>query len=263
MNKKNLPAFSALEDVVKIDIQVFRATVNIVSTSEPRLKIEYEKGLCPVIEESAGIIKLSQKKTMFFRLRHPSVTVHVPECNVPDVNITAESGKVVISGGIFGDACVKGKNIHARIDSAAFENLKLQANELDVAADEITVKNLADARAEDGRVMLDNAYCKRADCHVKKGNIALCGSECSSAILNSDEGNISAIMPGSECDYDLNVSGAALSGAKLTGESLHGGKTLRARAAKGCVLLDFENAPRYGREELFGEQRHEEERLQA
>ena len=108
--------------------------------------------------------------------------------------------------------------------------------------------------------MLEGAYYKRADCHVKRGNIGLCGSECDFAILSSDEGNISAIMPGKESDYTLAVSGAALSGAKLSGENTAGAKSLRARAAKGCVLLDFENAPRFDeRAELLGDEAAEEQ----
>ena len=255
MKKRNLQLFAATADVLKIDIEVFNAEVRIVSTSEPRLCMEYSAGLRPAIEEREGAVVLRQGKTLFYRLKHPSLTVHVPECLVPDINITAERGKVTITGGIFGDACVKGKNIHARIDGAAFENLQLKADELDMTADEITVKNVANARAEGGRVMLEGAYCKRADCHVKRGNIGLCGSECDFAILSSDEGNISAIMPGKESDYTLAVSGAALSGAKLSGENTAGAKSLRARAAKGCVLLDYENAPRFDeRAELLGDE---------
>lgn len=251
MNKNSIATFLASGDVVNIDITVLKADVNIVSTPQPRLGIAYGKGLQPVITERDGRITLQQGRSAFSKLRHPVLTISVPECNVPDVKISAERGKVTISGGIFGDACVKGKNICARIDRAAFENLQLQADELDMAADDITVRNLANARAFEGRVMFDNAFCKRADCHVIKGNIGMLGSECDSAILNSDEGNISALLPGMESDYTLMVSGASLSGRPEGKTS--GGKCLRARAAKGCVLVDFENAPRVeGRGELLG-----------
>ena len=256
--------FAATADVLKIDIKVFNADIKIVSTAEPRLRMEYSGSLRPTVEEREGVVALIQNKTLFCRLKHPVLNVYVPECNVPDVNISAERGKVSITGGIFGDACVKGINIHARIIGAAFENLQLKADELDVAAGEITVKNLANARAEDGRVMLEGAFCKRADCHVKKGNIGLCSSECDTAILNSEEGNISAILPGKESDYTLAVSGASLCGAKLSGENAAGGKSLRAHAAKGCVLLDFENVPRFDeRAELLGADDRERETLGA
>ena len=165
MKKRNLQLFAATADVLKIDIEVFNAEVRIVSTSEPRLCMEYSAGLRPAIEEREGAVVLRQGKTLFYRLKHPSLTVHVPECLVPDINITAERGKVTISGGIFGDACVKGKNIHARIDGAAFENLQLKADELDMTADEITVKLWKDGSAS----VRDNGRGMPTDINKKAG----------------------------------------------------------------------------------------------
>ena len=174
MKKRNLQLFAATADVLKIDIEVFNAEVRIVSTSEPRLCMEYSAGLRPAIEEREGAVVLRQGKTLFYRLKHPSLTVHVPECLVPDINITAERGKVTITGGIFGDACVKGKNIHARIDGAAFENLQLKADELDMTAEVCDIFDTSTYEYPDFIITLHVCLCRRLSDYSLKEHVRVC-----------------------------------------------------------------------------------------
>ena len=172
---------------------------------------------------------------------------YVPECTVPDANINMHCGSVTISGGIYNDVTVRGGAIKAAITSATFENLHINADELDVSADDITVKNIANAIAHDGRVEIDKAYCKNAECRVKRGNIGICSSTCDFAVLNSGEGNIAASMLGRESDY-LVARNGDVSGR----ENASSDKCIKACAAKGSVVIDFENAPRFNEAEELG-----------
>ena len=239
---------------MKIDCGVLNADVNVFTANIPHLYIEYTKNLLPHFAEADGIVTIRQLKSPFWKLKHPSLTIHVPECCVPDMTIDIHAGTLKIGGGIYGDVEVRGAEVVADIEGATFENLKLNAEKLDVSTDGITVKNLGSAVADDGRVELDKTYCKMADCRIKKGNIGLSCSTCEYAILTADEGNIAAYMRGNAQDYTINLDGAAVSGMKNVSES---GKTIRARAAKGSVVLDFEAA------EEFAEKSEKDEREEA
>ncbi len=246
LNFKKTAVFRAAADIAEIYINTTNAEINIVSTAEPNLYIEYSKNLRPIISETDGKVALKQRKSLTSSFLRPFFTVYVPECNVPDVTLTAEKCNLKINGGIYNDAVISGREIRAEINSAAFENLKIKADELDVSADGILVKNLSSALAADGRVEIDKAFCKKAECRVKKGNIGLCNSACDFAVLNSEEGNIAASMLGCESEYTIALDGAAVSGKDNLSTS---GKSIRARAAKGSVVLDFSNPPRFNEAE--------------
>ena len=256
MNKtRKFSAYRAKSDAVKIDIGALCADVTIVPTESAKLYIEYTKNLFPHFAESDGIVTLRQIKGPFWKFKRPTVIVHVPECTVPDLRVDIVKGTVFVCGGIYNDAYVYGKELKAEISGATFENLQVKADELDVSADAITVKNLAGAHADGGRVEIDKAFCKKAECRVKKGNIGLCNSSCDFAVLNSEEGNIAASMLGNESDYTIELTGAAVSGNDNLSSS---GKSIKARAARGSVVLDFANAPRYDEEfeKGYGEELH-------
>ena len=229
--------FRAKADVIKIDCGVLNADVNIVAANVPNLYIEYTKNLIPHFAEGDGVVTVRQLKSTFWKLKHPSLTIYVPECCVPDMTIDIKVGALKIEGGIYNDVEVRGTKVDADIEGAAFENLKLNADKLDVSTNGITVKNLGSAVADDGRVALDKSFCKMADCRIKNGNIGLSCSACDYAILTADKGNIAANMRGKESDYTIALDGAAVSGRENVSES---GKTIRARAANGSVVLDFD-----------------------
>ena len=247
MNIKKLRTIAAKGDVFEIDIDIFNADMEMVSTEKPALFIQFSKGFRPTFKERDGKVSISQKKTLFGRIKRPSVTVYVPECTVPDANINMHCGSVTISGGIYNDVTVRGGAIKAAITAATFENLHINADELDVSADDITVKNIANAIAHDGRVEIDKAYCKKAECRVKRGNIGICSSTCDFAVLNSGEGNIAASMLGRESDYLV-----ARNGDVSERENASSDKCIKACAAKGSVVIDFENAPRFNEAEELG-----------
>lgn len=237
MKTRKFMTFHAKADVIKIDCGVLYADVKVVSANVPNLYIEYTRNLLPHFAEGDGIVTVRQLKSPFWKLKHPALTIYVPECFVPDMTISIREGSLKIEGGIYNDVEVRGGQIVAAIESAAFENLKLNADKLDVSTDGITVKNLGSAVADDGRVALDKSFCKMADCRIKRGNIGLSCSTCEYALLTADEGNIAANMRGNEEEYTIDLDGAAVSGRENFSGS---GKTIRARAANGSVVLDFE-----------------------
>ncbi len=239
MKIRKIPTFRAKADVVKIDCGVLNADVNVISTDSPNLYIEYTKNFAPHFAEGDGIVTIRQLKSRFWKIKHPVVNIYVPDCCVPHLKIDAIKSNVTINGGIFNDAEISGRTIKAEICGATFENLDIKADSLDVSADNITVKNLANAFAADGRVELDKTFCKHAECRVKKGNIGLSCSTCDYAVLNAEEGNIAANMLGDESDYSIELQGAAVSRKELS----PGAKSIRARAVKGNVVLDFEKSP--------------------
>ena len=239
MKNRKFLTFRARADVIKIDCGVLNADVNIVAANVPNLYIEYTKNLLPHFAEGDGVVTVRQLKSPFWKLKHPALTIYVPECCVPDMTIDIRAGALKIEGGIYNDVEVRGTEVVAGIEGAAFENLKLNAEKLDLSTDGITVKNLGSAVADDGRVELDKSFCKMADCRIKKGNIGLSCSTCDYALLTAEEGNIAANMRGNEQDYTIALDGAAVSGRENVSES---GKTIRARAAKGSVVLDFDSS---------------------
>lgn len=250
MKNKKFASFHAEGDVIKIDIDLAGAAVTVKSTAEPELYIEYSKGLRPVFCERDGAVTVKQRGGLFAKLKRPAINVYVPECTVPDLCISAERGSIDIEGGIFGDAAITGGRVGVKINGAIFENLRIEAAELDVCAGGMTVKNLANTIAADGRVEIEKTFCKKAECRLKKGNIGLCGAACDFAVLNSDDGNIYANMLGCESDYTIALDAAAVSGCK---NATGGDKFIRARATKGSIVLDFEHAPRFDEAEELRE----------
>ncbi len=236
MLNRRMATYRAKADVVKIDLGVFCADIDIVSEEIEKLYIEYSKNFEPHFAENDGIVTLRQLKGPFWRVKRTKITVHVPESSLPDVRADIFRGNISINGGFYNDVTIYGKQLKASCFDATFENLTIKADELDVCADGITVKNLANALAADGRVEFDKTFCKKAECRVKKGNIGLCNSGCEFALLNSEEGNIAASMVGNESDYTISLTGAAVSGKENLSTS---GKSIKAHAARGSVVLDF------------------------
>lgn len=253
MNMKKLANYFAHGEVNAVHIDACGAQINVKSTAKAELCIQYSKSFRPTLAESEGTLEIRQNKVLFARTRRPEITVFVPESMVPDVNISLAKGGVAIDGGFFGDVTVAGKMLKVSVKHATFENLYVKADELDISAEGITVKNLANALAKGGRVEIDKTFCKKAECRIKKGNIGLCNSACDFAVLNSEDGNIAASMLGCENDYTIELEGAAVSGKDNLSAS---GKSIRARAARGSVVLDFAEAPLYDEafENSFGEE---------
>lgn len=247
MNQENMATYRANGEVVAIDISAFRADVKIVPCEGAEIYIKYPRRLAAEITEDNGKLTMRRRGGPLAEVLPANIELCVPGCTVPDMNVNVSKGRVEISDGIYGDVLVSGGKIHAVLFGATFENLTLKADKLDVCARDITVKNLANAMAADGRVEINGAFCKKAECRVKKGNIGLCDSACDFALLNSDEGNIAASMVGRESDYTVSLKGAAVSGRECHSSS---GKSIKARAARGCVVFGF-NKPAH--EDEYGE----------
>lgn len=240
MKMKKLRTITASGDACEINIDTFNADIEIISTADPVLSIKFSGSLRPHFTEKDGRISVSQKKTLLSRIVRPCLKIFVPECTVPDVNVNMQTGNIAINGGIYNDTVIRGGEIKAQLSGATFENLQVKADALDVSAENMTVKNIANTLAGDGRVEIDKTFCKKAECRVKKGNIGICNSSCDYAILNSEEGNIAASMLGCESDYTV-----ALNGNICGKKGGNPAKCIKARAAKGSVVLDFENGPRF------------------
>ena len=221
MKMKKLRTITASGDACEINIDTFNADIEIISTADPVLSIKFSGSLRPHFTEKDGRISVLQKKTLLSRIVRP--------CR-----------NIAINGGIYNDTVIRGGEIKAQLSGATFENLQVKADALDVSAENMTVKNIANTLAGDGRVEIDKTFCKKAECRVKKGNIGICNSSCDYAILNSDEGNIAASMLGCESDYTV-----ALNGNICGKKGGNPAKCIKARAAKGSVVLDFENGPRF------------------
>ena len=239
MRNKKYTICRASADVANIDIGAYCADVTVAASDSDELYIEHSKSFALTLTERDGKICLHESKDPLWRLRHSEIIVHVPACIVPDMNIRIFSGSIKIESGMYNDVQLSGKFVKAEIFNSTFENLTVKADELDVCAGGITVKNLANALAADGRVEFDKTFCKKAECRVKKGNIGLCNSACDFAVLNSDEGNIAASVVGQESDYTISLKGARVCGTNNHSSS---GKFIKARADRGSVVLDFYNA---------------------
>ena len=162
MNMKKLANYFAHGEVNAVHIDACGAQVNVKSTAKAELCIQYSKSFRPTLAESEGRLEIRQNKVLFARARRPEITVFVPESMVPDVNISLAKGGVAIDGGFFGDVTVAGKMLKVSVKHATFENLYVKADELDISAEGITVKNLANALAKGGRVEIDKTFCKKA-----------------------------------------------------------------------------------------------------
>lgn len=238
-SRKNL-TFCSKADVSEIHCGVISADINIVGTSKGGLRIEYSKSFSPYFTEKDGVVTLKQQKIPFLKHRRPVVTIYVPDCYVPDIRIDAERSNVKVDGGIFNDAGICGKEIKCELNGATFHDLEIKADHLDVSTGDITVRNMANTVASDGRVEFDKTFCKNATCRVKKGNIGLSCTDCEYAVLNTEEGNIAACMQGDESDYSIDLECPALSIKRDT--SRFAKKTIRARTLSGNVVLDFEKS---------------------
>ena len=60
--KKNFLTYRVQTDVLNIEIGAINAEINVVSTTEPVLFIEYAKAFAPSFNEAAGKVTLTQKK---------------------------------------------------------------------------------------------------------------------------------------------------------------------------------------------------------
>ncbi|MCD8040656.1 MAG: DUF4097 family beta strand repeat-containing protein [Clostridia bacterium] len=254
MKEKKLKTYRAKADVIKIDCSVLDAEINFTPTSRPALVIEFSKNLKPHFAEGDGVVTLRQLKKPLFQLHPPVVNFLIPECSVPDLTLRMQNGSLTMNGIIFNDVDINGDDIKTEISGCTFENIAVKAKDLDISAEEITVKNLANTVADDGRVEIDKSFCKKTECRMKNGNIGVSCSTCEFTVLDAGNGSVAANMVGNEKDYTINLEGASVTGKENISES---GKSFRARSATGSVVVDF--SPPEGEAEVPEEETKTEE----
>ncbi|MCD7729137.1 MAG: DUF4097 domain-containing protein [Clostridia bacterium] len=235
MKHKKIKTYRAKADVIKIDCSVYDAQITFTTTSRPQLVIEYSKNLMPHFAEGDGVVTLRQLKRPFLKLHAPEINFLIPECNVPSLVLRMQNGSVTLADTIFGDVEINGGDIKTQVSGCTFENLAVKAKDLDISANDITVKNLANALADGGRVEIENSFCKKTECRMKNGNIGVSCSTCDFTVLDAGSGTVTANMVGNEKDYTIALEGASVIGKENISES---GKSFRARST-GSVVVDF------------------------
>lgn len=226
----------AKADVVKIDMDAEEADISICPTSGARLIIEHTKNIKTQYTERDGMVTFSRLKKRLLSIKTPRITIYVPECNVPSLTLKLTKGTVTVNHVMLNDAYIYGDNLKVNITGASLENIAVKAKELDITADDITVKNLANAIADGGRVEIDNSFCKKTECRLKNGNIGVSCSTCEYTVLDAGGGTVTADMVGNEKDYTIELDGASVIGEENIAES---GKSFKARSTAGSVLVNF------------------------
>lgn len=238
MMKENLK-FKVDTDVNEIEFNVTNAEIEFITTADDKLTVEYPatKGISAGSGKD-GLIVTQGKRGLFDRARR-RITVAVPQHTVPSVRINGRICKLTLSGGIYSDLSVNIDGGEIAVADGAYKSVRICGGSVNAYISDVTVKSDLFLQIEKGNVLAENSFATRYECSVKKGNIGLDNVNCKDCAFNSNKGNITATIAGSEAGYNTTI--VTGEGTANRNSAKHDGAdgSFKAYTGQGNITLDF------------------------
>jgi hypothetical protein len=238
---KQVNIYNVGTDITAINCDIYFASVVIVSTSQPKLSVEFlqNKNINIANDESTLYIKQSKCFVTPFS-KKPKIVINVPECVVPSLSVTAATLSLKVNGGIFSGVEVLADNGKVGLYDAAFDNVEVKGNKVLFLARAITVKSVLNSIITSGEILLENVFSKHTELNNKRGNVGAINLSCKDSSIESESGNISLTLDGARDDYFLTaLSKGGTCNLDSDSDNQANKNTLKAYSAKGNIVIDF------------------------
>lgn len=227
--------YSESFDLLKLELDITRATVHIAVSGDNQLKIERLNHSHIIITEQNGVVKLKQIGSPLF---HPAVVkISVPPCCVPDITANIKQGSLDINGGIYGDVTIRGGDAKIDITNCAMTCGQINVKTLSLDCEDISARQYMSITSFEGNTLIDNSFCTDLDVNQKSGNIGISNLKCHDSSLSVEKGGINLILNGYESEYNLMVySKHGMCNRENTSGARH---NIKAYADYGNITIEF------------------------
>jgi hypothetical protein len=238
---KQVNIYNVETDINSIQCNVYFASVSIVSTTQPKLTVEFiqNKNINIANDESTLYINQSKHFVAPFS-KKPKIVINVPECVVPSLSVTGSTLSLKVNGGIFANVEVLAENGKVGLYDAAFDSVEVKGNKVLFLARAITVKGVLDSIISSGEILLEKVFAMHTELSNKRGNVGAIDLSCKDSSFECECGNISLTVDGVRGNYYLTL--LAKNGTcnhESDSQNTAGKNMLKAYSAKGNIVLDF------------------------
>ncbi len=235
MKNKNYTMYLTSADVFGVDINVLCGDVTVTGTDDVRFKIERASHSHVKISEYGGTVKIKQYRKPFFH--RAAIHVYVPKICLPDLSVKLKSGKIAISGGVYGDLRIKSRAAEVSIVNTSFLDGEIVGGTLNLECSGISVKTSLLCDADSGRALIENGTCGKIYLTYKSGDYGVSNFKFRDGVLTLGEGSINLCVDGNEGDYALDL--LAKNGTCNKSDVSEGLYALKAYTGNGNITVDF------------------------
>jgi hypothetical protein len=237
---KKIHTFDVQSDVTKISIDAYDALINIVSVSDGKTTLTFDRG--PFIHAacSENELVIKQGKRLFAKLRKkPQINLNIPEYLVPSVQYHGKYASLSLQGGIFAELdaySVRGK---INLSSAAFESVDIKGEEVALNISSLTVKDCLSCNIQSGEAVIENTFATHTECRNKGGNVGIVKLNSKDSFLEAENGNVTATILGKKEDFNLTLQAKEGTCNMDSDEGKNCSGAIKAFTGNGNIVIDF------------------------
>jgi hypothetical protein len=238
--EKNKKIYNVQTDISSITFDLYGACVCIRSTTEKYLALELSKNALIHIANTQGDLFIKQNKRLLARFRKkPVLTLFVPEHLLPSIQINGNDTLLTLSGGIYRSLELYSVTGEVKLSGAAFETVDIKGDNLNICADNLTVKSGLLCNIQSGETLLENCFATHTECRNKCGNVGVVNLTCKDNLFEAEHGNVTASIVGNKDDYNLTFATREGTCNMESDEGKTCTGALKAFTYKGNIYVDF------------------------
>lgn len=225
-------------DISAVECDVCDAFLKIKGTQDEKCAVEFPDAVNVNTGAKDGTLLISQRKRRLFSGKQ-TVALSVPAHSVPSFKLSAKCSNLEMSGGIYADFSLNAESGEVKISDCAFESLEIIGGDIAVKLINCTVKNAIYIKLDKGSVLTENSFATRCEYRIRHGNIGLfdmTGKEC---VAETEKGNVTAEMHGSEEDFSYSVLAKDGTANRSDKQSESAKYSVGIYSGKGNVVLEF------------------------
>lgn len=237
--KEKILNYTVETDVTDINCDLQNATVIIAEAADGIFRVEYPH--CDDISIGNGensIFIVQRKRGLFFQAAK-KIVISVPAHTVPSVKINGKNCALEIAEGIYGQLCINADGANINLCDCALESAEISGGEVNARVYGATVKGTLLVQAERGNLLIENAFAKRAECRIKRGNIGLVNLNCKDCAFDTRKGNINAAITGAEEKFNTTIVTREGTANRASAKRDGADGAFQAYADRGNIMLEF------------------------
>ena len=242
MKEKNY-IYNVETDVNSIEINVTNATVEVCQAGDEKFYLEYPntKNIFAANNEN-GII-IHQGKCGIFIRPHQNFKIFVPAHTVPSIKLSGKDVDLIVKNGIYGELNLSAEDGSVNLSGCVFETVEILGGNINVHVSDATIKSGLVIQADKGDVLAENTFFMRAEARVKRGNIGIVNVSCKDCAFDTQRGNITASLSGSEEQFNTSVIAREGTANRESAANSGADGSFHAYTKKGNIVLDFTGEP--------------------
>ena len=236
--KTKIFKLDAATEIGEVCISVYDATLTVCASDDKELKVVLPdcKNVNVGVGENRLIINQAKRLIPFGK---QAITIYIPTHVVPDVKISGNRTTASFSGGIFGELTLIGVCGEISLVNSSFTAVELSSECLRTNLKETTVKKSLNMQVKVGQLVAENSFAYMADCRLKCGNMGLINLSGNDFAFETETGNITLTLSGTENEYNVTVRVKSGTSNKQTAICDGAQKAVKALCENGNVVIDF------------------------